>query len=92
VSRATQAHLREAANDFNRAGLPVGTVVLTLDGALPVEFLNEGDRIVTRAGMRLLRRIDTPSPREYELEFDQPQVIYADGQQVRCDGGTPVPA
>lgn len=28
--------------------LPAGMVVLTLDGALPVEFLNEGDRVITR--------------------------------------------
>lgn len=56
-----RARPREAASDFCRAGLPVGTVVLTLDGALPVEFLSAGDRIVTRAGVRVLRRIDTPS-------------------------------
>ncbi|MGH1413218.1 MAG: Hint domain-containing protein [Pelagimonas sp.] len=28
--------------------LPTGMVVLTLDGALPVEFLNEGDRVISR--------------------------------------------
>jgi hypothetical protein len=28
---------------------------LTADGALPVEFLSPGDRIITRAGLRVLR-------------------------------------
>ncbi|MFN6978778.1 MAG: Hint domain-containing protein [Gemmobacter sp.] len=38
-------------------GLPMGTLVLTLDGALPVEHLGPGDRIVTRAGVRRLRAV-----------------------------------
>lgn len=35
--------------------MAVGTCVLTLDGAIPVEFLNPGDRILTRNGARTLR-------------------------------------
>jgi len=38
-------------------GLAAGTVVLTLAGALPVEHLTAGDRIITRAGARSLRAI-----------------------------------
>jgi len=38
-------------------GIAAGTVVLTLDGALPVDFLSPGDRIVTREGMRILREV-----------------------------------
>lgn len=35
--------------------LVAGTVVLTSDGALPVDFLNKGDRIITRdSGMAVL--------------------------------------
>lgn len=34
-----------------------GTLVLTLDGALPVQFLAIGDRIITRAGARTLRDV-----------------------------------
>ncbi|MDU8914182.1 Hint domain-containing protein [Aestuariicoccus sp. MJ-SS9] len=35
-----------------------GTVVLTLDGALPVEFITEGDRVITRdSGVAPVRRI-----------------------------------
>ncbi len=35
-----------------------GTPVLTLDGELPVEYLQPGDRILTRAGARRLRQIE----------------------------------
>ncbi len=39
-------------------GLIAGTVILTADGEIPVEFLSEGDRIITRdAGMVRLRSI-----------------------------------
>ena len=38
--------------------LVAGTVVLTLDGALPVEFLTEGDRVITRdSGMAVVKSI-----------------------------------
>lgn len=41
-----------------RPGLAQATLVLTLDGALPVEFLTPGDRIITRdSGMAVLREI-----------------------------------
>ena len=36
----------------------VGTSVLTLDGELPVEFLQPGDRVLTRAGMRRLKQVE----------------------------------
>ena len=34
-----------------------GTMVRTLDGLIPVEFLTPGDRIVTRAGARRLTSV-----------------------------------
>ena len=40
-----------------QTGLAAGTHVMTLDGPLPVEFLQPGDRIVTRHGVRHLRDI-----------------------------------
>ncbi|MDT8856338.1 Hint domain-containing protein [Paracoccaceae bacterium Fryx2] len=39
---------------FHRIRLVAGTLVLTLEGALPVEFLSPGDRIITRDGARSL--------------------------------------
>ena len=39
-------------------GIALGTSVLTLDGALPVEFLTPGDRILTRSGARRLRSVE----------------------------------
>lgn len=35
-----------------------GTSVLTLEGELPVEFLQPGDRVLTRAGMRRLKQVE----------------------------------
>lgn len=132
-------------------GIASGTVVLTLDGALPVEFLSPGDRIITREGMRVVREVnvhrysgpairvsagalghDRPeqdlvlptetmillrdwraqalfgkaqatvpisriadgefiahtsalSMRLYDLRFDRPQVVYAEGLELTCD-------
>ncbi len=34
-----------------------GTVVMTADGALPVEYLCPGDRVVTRSGLRRLAEV-----------------------------------
>lgn len=38
-------------------GLGMGALVATLDGMIPVEFLNPGERMVTRAGLRVLRAV-----------------------------------
>ena len=37
--------------------LLAGTPVLTMDGELPVEFLQPGDRVLTRSGMRRLAQV-----------------------------------
>ncbi len=42
---------------FTVTGIAAGTVVLTLDGALPVDFIEAGDRIITREGMRVVRAV-----------------------------------
>lgn len=39
-------------------GIMAGTPVLTLDGELPAEFLQPGDRIMTRAGARRLKQVE----------------------------------
>ncbi|SMY09052.1 Hint domain-containing protein [Flavimaricola marinus] len=44
--------------DTGLAGLTAGTIVLTLDGELPVEHLSPGDRVITRdTGVAVLREI-----------------------------------
>jgi Hint domain len=39
-------------------GVIQGTQVLTLDGEIPVEFLEIGDRVLTRNGARVLKSIE----------------------------------
>lgn len=46
---------RRAEGHDQSAGIRAGTIILTLEGALPVEHLSEGDRIITRDGVRVLR-------------------------------------
>lgn len=39
-------------------GIASGSIIMTLDGEMPVEFLNEGDRVVTRdTGMSVVRSV-----------------------------------
>jgi len=134
------------------SGIASGTVLATLEGYMPVDFLSPGDRIVTREGMRILREVnvtrysgpavritasalghDRPEQdltlpadtlvllrdwraeaifgeeqalvpverlvdgefiahdkvlglRLYELVFDAPQIIYAEGVELCCPG------
>lgn len=61
-------------------GLVAGTCVLTADGALPVEFLIPGDRIITRAGAKKLTSISVRVENDVDmvrinagtLGFDRP--------------------
>ena len=48
-------------------GMAAGTRVRTLDGVLPVEFLEPGDRIVTRAGARRLLAVSVRRCRAAEV-------------------------
>lgn len=68
-------------------GIALGTHVLTADGSLPVEYLQAGDRIVTRSGMRTLRGLDTPAPQMFKLTFDRAEIAYADGFQFDSKTG-----
>ncbi len=46
--------------ETNTAGICAGTSIMTLDGEMPVEHLNPGDRIITRdSGMAILKDIKT---------------------------------
>jgi hypothetical protein len=48
-------------------GLAMGTSVLTLQGALPVEYLSVGDRVVTRTGARVLRAVAVSVQRDADV-------------------------
>lgn len=48
-------------------GVLAGTMVRTLEGVLPVEYLTPGDRIVTRAGARRLTSISVVTRKHVEL-------------------------
>lgn len=64
-----------------KATLVVGTIIYTLDGALPVEHLIPGDRVITRAGARELRAV-AADENGFTLSFDGPEIIYADGVET----------
>ena len=56
------------------AGIAMGTVILTLDGEIPVEHLSAGDRIITRdSGMAVLKSIHTQkiTTRPYRISADR---------------------
>jgi hypothetical protein len=155
MSKMTTGHVTGkkvgASQQVKTKGIAAGTVILTLDGALPVDFLSPGDRIITREGMRVLRKVsvhrysgpairvaegalghdrpeqalvlpedtmilirdwraealfgkaqalvpmsrladgefiaptDVLSMRLYDLQFDTPQIVYAEGLELACD-------
>lgn len=61
------AGIIDAKEKLALLGLLAGTQVRTLDGLLPVEFLAPGDRIVTRAGSRLLASVSVRRRRGLDL-------------------------
>lgn len=73
-------------------GIAAGTCIRTLDGILPVEFLEPGDRIVTRAGARRLVAVSVERHlgpglvriRATSLGHDRPErdLLIAEGQLV----------
>jgi hypothetical protein len=48
-------------------GMIAGTLVRTLDGILPVDFLTPGDRIVTRSGARRVTSVSVVARRQVDL-------------------------
>jgi hypothetical protein len=40
-----------------RTGIAAGTVVMTADGALPVDFVEPGDWVIARSGLRMVRAV-----------------------------------
>lgn len=86
MSNTAQRHVGRVQNRFDDSRtpsrIPHGALIYTMDGALPVEFISEGDRIITRAGMRVLRRISGNHIAGFVMGFDAPEVIYADGAEI----------
>lgn len=80
-----------AAGAHGVAGFAPGSRVSTMDGLLPVEFLNLGDRIVTRAGMRVLRGLSS-LPLVSRLVAVAPGALGHDrpGRAMMMGAGTPV--
>ena len=52
------AAYRSESEALGIQGMLAGTMVLTLDGALPVDYLEPGDRVVTRMGARRITRLE----------------------------------
>ena len=50
-----------------KPGMLAGTMVRTLEGVLPVEYLTPGDRIVTRSGMRRLASVSVVARKMVDL-------------------------
>lgn len=48
-------------------GITAGTLVLTLEGELPVQFLAPGDRVITRSGARKLVAVDVAVIRNAQM-------------------------
>jgi hypothetical protein len=59
IINTTQVQTPAPVESEALSGVLAGTHVLTLDGEIPVEFLNEGDRVITRNGARVLRNISS---------------------------------
>ncbi len=62
------------ADEETTNGMSAGTVVLTLDGEIPVEHLNPGDRIITRdTGMAVLKAVHMRkiTTRPYRISADR---------------------
>ena len=63
----TMISVEERISDLPVAGLTVGTMVLTTEGSLPVQFLAPGDRVITRSGATLLKEIEVTMLRGAEM-------------------------
>ncbi|MFN3937874.1 MAG: Hint domain-containing protein [Gemmobacter sp.] len=63
------------ANLATTGGLPAGLRVTTLAGMIPVEFLEPGDRVVTRSGARTLRRVEVTVARDLPVVRVAPDTL-----------------
>jgi hypothetical protein len=60
VGRTHRGGDPQLRTEFTHVGLVAGTILLTADGEIPVEYLSPGDRIITRnAGMVALAAVSS---------------------------------
>jgi hypothetical protein len=94
MSRLGQFRLHAVVDASRRsrdlAGISAGTLVSTVDGELPVEYLLPGDRIITRSGVREVRRITSHvvrssfriRPRTLGLDRPEGEIVVGSAQQL----------
>ena len=58
LALGTTAGPVNASTMMPSGGMSAGTIVLTLSGAMPVEFIAPGDKVITRAGARSVVAVD----------------------------------
>ncbi|MGC9369863.1 MAG: Hint domain-containing protein [Paracoccaceae bacterium] len=75
-SEAANEQLSQHGFDQRTGLLPVGTIILTLRGALPVEDLHRGDRVCTRAGAFPVRRVKTYGQDHIALHLEGDESAY----------------
>ncbi len=73
MALGTAAGRVTAGTRMPTCGLAAGTPVLTLMGAMPVEFLAPGDRVITRAGARIVTAV------EIAVVKDAPMIRVSEG-------------
>ena len=60
VGRIKSGQIPQLRIEFTHVGLVAGTIIMTSDGEIPVEYLSAGDRIITRnAGTVALRAVQS---------------------------------
>ena len=68
MSKVRQTPVSNPTQAVKPAGsIVAGTTVMTLDGALPVEYLTPGDRIITRSGAKELKAISVQVDRDVTM-------------------------
>src|SRR6056297_877986 len=80
MTRVATGHSLCVTLPRSRCGIGIGTTVMTTDGALPVEYLVPGDKIVTYdAGAQAVERITVQTVPMKDLVRIRPSVMDENG-------------
>lgn len=71
----------------SQGGLSADAQIMTLRGIRAIVDLDQGDRIITRSGARVLKDIVILEGTKFQLEFDRPEVVLLADCQVHSDTG-----